>query len=140
MADFELEGMEDILNKLESKLGEARVKTVVNKALRSSGEEVEKDLRAMGYSFARTGATGKQVVKGNVSWADYGIPSIKIGWRSAGGGESPRWNIEHLNEFGYTRNGVGQSTPGFGKMQDLVDEYETLYPKIAQEKLEELVR
>lgn len=139
MAD-ELLGLEEVLATLEEKLGEDRVKVVVNKALRKAGDEAEKGLTQMSHKFVRTGATTKQIVKGNVSWADYGIPRIKIGWRAAGGGESPRWNIEHLNEFGYTRDGVSYSPRGFGQMQNLIDEQEISYPKIAQEELKELLR
>lgn len=140
MGDYTLKGVDEVLGELQKRLGPQRVKTVVSKALRKAGEHVEQDLIQVTYSFNRTGATTNQVVKGNVSWADYGIPKIKIGWRRAGGGESPRWNIEHLNEMGYTRNGRSYSPRGFGKLQGLIDEYEGKYPEIAREELEELVK
>lgn len=140
MNEFTLKGLEDVLRELENRLGNRRVKPVVNKALRKAAEEVEKSLIQRTYTFNRTGATTNQVVKGNVSWADYGIPKIKIGWRAAGQGESPRWNIEHLNEFGYNRDGRFYRPRGYGQMQQLIDEYGELYPEIARRELEELVR
>lgn len=140
MGDFNLKGLDEVLRELDNRLGSSRVKRVVNKALRRAADEVEQDLVQMTYSFNRSGATTSQVVKGNVSWADYGIPKIKIGWRAAGKGESPRWNIEHLNEMGYSRDGRFYRPRGFGKLQDLIDTYESKYPEIAQKELEELVR
>lgn len=136
---MELQGLETILKNLDKRLGPDRVKTVTNKALRTIAKEVEEDLKVMAYRFNRSGATVKQTTVGNVSWADYGIPRVKIGWRRAGGGESPRWNIEHLNEFGFTREGKSYRPRGFGQMQDLIDEQEVSYPKRVQEELKELV-
>lgn len=138
MNGAELLGLEEVLAKLEEKLGPDRVKQVVNKTLREAAKEAEQDLKAMAVTFNRTGRTVRQTAVGNVSWADYNIPRIKIGWGKADG-DSPRWNIEHLNEMGFTINGVFHRPAGFGKLQDLVDTYETKYPKLAQEGLKELL-
>ena len=136
----ELLGLEEVLNRLEEKLGEERMKQVTSKALRKVAPIAEQDLVNMARRFVYSGATTLQVVHGNVSWADYNIPRVKIGWRAAKSGESPRWNIEHLNEFGYTRDGKNYRPRGFGQMQDLIDEYESKYPELVQEELKELLR
>lgn len=139
MSDFNLIGLDNILDTLEEKLGEENMRKVSGKALRKIALEVKPDMEKMASTFKDTGATEQQIVIGNVSWADYYIPRIKIGWRKASDGESPRWNIEHLNEMGYTQHGVFYRPGGFGKLQELVDEYESLYPAMVQEELKELL-
>lgn len=140
MSDFNLTGLSSILSEMEKRLGSERVKVVTNKALRTiAREHVEPDLKKTVAKFAKTGKIVRQTSVGNVSWADYHIPRIKIGWARSPIGETPRWNLEHLNEFGFSRQGKFYRPDGFGKMQELVDEYETLYPAMVQEELKELV-
>lgn len=134
MADVELVGMEEVLNNLERKLGSSRVKMVVNKSLRQVGKEAEEDLKSAVSVFARTGGTVEQTTHSNVSWADYGIPTVKIGWRSGS-----RWRLEHLQEFGFSRYGRAVSPRGRGVLRKYVDRYEAEYPKKIQEGLKELV-
>lgn len=138
--DFELLGLDSILDNLEAKLGYDRMKKVVNKTLREVAKEAGPDLQRKAESFQDTGATVRQVVVGNVSWKNYNIPTIKIGWGRSPAGESPRWNLEHLQELGYTKDGQFIRPRGFGKIQELVDEYGELYPAMAQETLKELLK
>ncbi|HFU4218407.1 TPA: hypothetical protein ACGO8M_001835 [Streptococcus suis] len=142
MSDFELTGMETVLNELEKRLGEANMKRVVNKTLRRIAKDhlAPKVEEAAKSFIGETGNTVKQIAVGNVSWADYNIPHIKVGWKRSPGGESPRWNIEHLNEMGFSRNGIFYKPQGFGKLQGIIDEFGDEYPRLAKEGLEELVK
>lgn len=140
MSDFELNGLEQILTNLEARFGPDNMKRVANKALRNvAHEHLAPDVEEMARSFEDTGATVRQVVVGNVSWADYNIPRVKVGWKKTAPGESPRWNIEHLNEMGFSRNGVFYEPQGFGKLQGVVDDYGDKYPELVREELKELV-
>ena len=131
----EIRGMEEIIAKLDKKLGPERCKKVVNKALKRAGDECEDDLKDMAESFRDRGVTVEETTHSNVSWADYGIPTVKVGWRSGS-----RWRMEHLQEFGYTRFGKSYNPRGVGKMRNLVDTYQSKYPEIAQEELKELLQ
>ncbi|HFR4576466.1 TPA: hypothetical protein ACHWJ6_000807 [Streptococcus suis] len=136
MSDFNILGMEEILDTLERKLGEERTRTVVSKALRNIATNyVAPELEATSQTFRRTGETVRQIVRGNVRFDDYGIPKIKVGW-----GKGSRWRLEHLQEMGFTSGGkFHTSHPGFGKLQALIDECGEMYPKLAKEELKELV-
>lgn len=139
MSGTQLLGLEEILNTLEEKLGPDRVREVTSKALRKVAPQVEDDLREVSGTFQRTGKIVTHVVSGNVSLADYNIPKVKIGWRKGGRKDRPRWNIEHLNEMGFTSKGKFVRPRGFGKLQGLIDEYESKYPELVQEELKELL-
>ncbi|WP_277295649.1 HK97 gp10 family phage protein [Streptococcus hyointestinalis] len=135
MADVELTGLDEVIAKMTEKLGEARVNRVVNKAMREVAEEAEDDLKSAVSAFADTGQTVAQTTHSNVSRADYGIPTVKIGW-----GQGSRWRLEHLQEFGYTRYGKSYSPRGRGVLRNYVNMYESKYKKQMQDKLKELAK
>ncbi|WP_153059052.1 hypothetical protein, partial [Streptococcus suis] len=82
MSDYQVTGMEQILHALESRLGEANMRRVMSKALRTIAKEhVAPEVEAMARSFVDKGNTVRQIVVGNVSFADYNIPKIKVGWK-----------------------------------------------------------
>ncbi|CYU68533.1 hypothetical protein [Streptococcus suis] len=140
MSDYQLTGIEQILNALEARLGEANMRRVTSKALRTIAKDhVAPEVEAMARSFVDKGNTVRQIVVGNVSFADYNIPKIKVGWKRSDPGDSPRWNIEHLNEMGFTRNGKFYRPRGFGKLQGVIDDFGEQYPRLAREELKELV-
>jgi hypothetical protein len=126
-----INGVDEILKTIESKLGVNRANRVVNKALRKYGETLKKDVEEATASYMDTGETHDTVI---VSSVKKGPPKqIQVGW-----GQGTRWRLVHLSEFGYTRYGKYVSPRGKGKLQGVVDKTETTAMKELQSDLEEL--
>ena len=127
---------EEILANLEKKLGKAKTNRVVNKALRSTADEIVLITKEAVAFYRDTGATYDEVVRGNVKGASSGIKSIDVGWR----GDMDRWRLVHLNEFGYTRFGKYVRPQGMGAIQKAVDKAKTTAWKNMQKGLGELAK
>lgn len=126
-----LTGLDDVLEKLEEKLGERKVKQIVNDSLRAAGQEIEPEFRSVISSYRDTGRTVNEITVSRVVRVD-GIPKIKIGFR--GGVKQARWRLVHLQEFGYDGNG---SPRGLGKIRNFSSKLEGTYPDIIARELRE---
>lgn len=131
----EISGTEDIIRKLEEKLGEKRTTRVVNKALREVGKQTGDILKEEVATYKDTGETYESVVVSNVRKSTEGLKEIKVGF-----GPGSRWRLVHLNEFGYTRYGKFQRPRGMGKVQSAVDRTKPVYQKVMQKGLGELLK
>lgn len=129
-------GTEEILANLEKKLGKAKTNRVVNKALRTTADEIVLITKEAVAFYRDTGATYDEVVRGNVKGASSGIKSIDVGWR----GDMDRWRLVHLNEFGYTRFGKYVRPQGMGAIQKAADKAKTTAWKNMYKGLGELAK
>ena len=126
----ELQGVDELLKNLESKLGEARVNRIANKALKEIGEEAAEELQAVGQKFVDP----DMIASSRVSRVD-GVPAVKVGW--VGG----RWRVVHLNEFGFHhKSGKFVRQGAYGVMRAYVVKQEASYPSKLRDKLGELTK
>ncbi|MBY4986202.1 HK97 gp10 family phage protein [Streptococcus suis] len=117
-----LVGFEEVLAKMEEKLGEDKVRRVSNKALREVAKEIEPDFKEAISSYRDTGATVEAIAVSGVSRAS-GVAQVKLGF---GNGDPTRWQLVHLNELGYAHN---PSPRGFGVIRRFSDSLESTYPE-----------
>lgn len=119
-------GIDELLNEMENRLGDAKVKTIVNRALRETGQEVEPKFRSSISTYRDTGQTVAQITVSGVK-REEGIPKVEIGF-----GSGSRWRLVHLSEFGYAGNG---NPRGLGVIRRFSSELEGEYPNIIRPKL-----
>lgn len=129
-------GTEEILANIEKNMGKAKANRVVNKALRTTADEIVLLTKEAVAYYRDTGATYDEVVRSNVKGASAGIKSIDVGWK----GDMSRWRLVHLNEFGYTRFGKYVRPQGMGAVQRAADKSKTTAWKNMREGLEELAK
>lgn len=129
-------GTDEILANIEKKMGKAKANRVINKALRTTADEIVLLTKEAVAYYRDTGATYDEVVRGNVKGASSGIKSIDVGWK----GDMSRWRLVHLNEFGYTRFGKYVRPQGMGAVQRAADKSKTTAWKNMREGLEELAK
>lgn len=127
-----IQGEQDILRAIETKLGKARTTRVVNKALRDTGQEIKIIVEDATASFQQSGETHATVLVSNVK--NNPVKHIDVGWGSN------RYTLIHLNEFGYTRYGRYIRPRGIGKLQGAVDKAESTAIKEMQGLLKELAK
>lgn len=111
-------GVNEVLAKLESKFSTARVTKIEKQALRVAGRYMASNLRHAVASYKDTGATMREVTYSTPRRRG-GKVNLKVGWK--GDGSNQRWRLVHLNEFGYTRNGITYSPRGLGVVQKTYD-------------------
>lgn len=129
-------GTEEILANIEKKMGKAKANRVINKALRTTADEIVLLTKEAVAYYRDTGATYDEVVRGNVKGASSGIKSIDVGWK----GDMSRWRLVHLNEFGYTRFGKYVRPQGMGAVQRAADKANTTALKNMRNGLGELAK
>ncbi|MGQ9412206.1 hypothetical protein [Streptococcus pluranimalium] len=122
-----LRGLEEVVKTMEKELGESKVNRVVNKALRETSEIIEPQFKSAVSVYKDTGATVNSVVTSGVR-RDMGIPGIKLGFTS------PRWQLVHLQELGYSKN---RSPRGFGVIRRFSSHLEGIYPHLIEPKIKE---
>lgn len=137
---FEIKGVEELLKKMESELGERKVSRVANKALNEAGEEFKEGLAKAVASYSNgsnesTGATADEIVIGRASKRG-GRRTVKVGWN----GPKKRYKLVHLNEFGYTRWGKTYSPRGSGVIRKYIDVAGQQYILNVRRGLEELAK
>lgn len=125
-----IQGEQDILRAIESKLGKAKTTRVVNKALRETGKDIKILVEDATSSFQQSGETHNTVLVSNVK--NNPVKHIDVGWGSN------RYTLIHLNEFGYTRYGKYIRPRGMGKLQAAVDKAEATAIKDMKNVLKEL--
>ena len=129
-------GTEEILANIEKKMGKAKANRVINKALRTTADEIVLLTKEAVDYYRDTGATYDEVVRSNVKGASSGIKSIDVGWN----GSMSRWRLVHLNEFGYTRFGKYVRHQGMGAVQRAADKANTTALKNMRNGLGELAK
>ena len=125
-----LVGIEEVLAKLEAKLGEPKVRRVTNKALRETSKEIEPEFREAVSVYKDTGLTVDAVTVSGVSRVS-GVAQVKVGF---GKGFPSRWQLVHLNELGYAHN---QNPRGFGVIRRFSDKLQREYPEIIRAHLKD---
>lgn len=115
-------GVDEVLAKMEEKLGEKKVRQVTNKALRKTSKEIEPEFKGVISGYRDTGATVEAIAVSGVS-RESGVPKIKLGF---GKGHPTRWQLVHLNELGYAKN---PNPRGFGVIRRFSERLEKEYPE-----------
>lgn len=131
-ASLDIKGLDEIVNKLNTKFSERRVNQFVNSALTVAGRYAATDIKNAVGSYRDTGATVNEITAGKARLRG-GVRNIRIGW--SGDGSKQRWRLVHLNEFGYTRNGRTYTPRGSGKIRAA---YDNMQPKIKELEAHEL--
>lgn len=126
----EIRGIDAVVRALEKNLGEQKMNRVVNKVMKEVGQEAEDGLKEAVSVFKDTGKTVEETTY-SLSNAG-GRKQVKLGW-----GKGTRWRLEHLNEWGYTREGRKIITRGFGVVQKYVDGLEGSYQTDVRKRLME---
>lgn len=132
-------GVEDVLLAINNKLGKTRRERISREAINNAAELAEDDLKEVTRTFQDTGRTTDETTHSKARKIGGEIYQVKVGW-----GPGSRWRLEHLNEFGFVRN--GRSYPpngnirGFGKLRVFAEEQKTVYVERMKDKLEELAR
>lgn len=134
--DVTIRGMDEVLEKMEKKLGSAAVAKYSNQALQVAGRYMAVQLKNAVASYRDTGATVHEVVVGK-SKLKHGTRLVHIGWDGSGSGQ--RYRLVHLNEFGYTRFGRSYSPRGSGKVQNAWDSSKTKMKELEKHELEKLL-
>lgn len=119
MADVEVTGLTEVLNKLDEKFSPGKVARIENQALQIGGRLVAVNLKNAVAGYQDTGATLHEIVVGK-SRLKAGVRTADVGWD--GQGSKQRWRLVHLNEWGYTRYGKSYHPRGMGKIQQSFDE------------------
>ncbi|MFO1546673.1 HK97 gp10 family phage protein [Lactiplantibacillus plantarum] len=126
----EIKGMDEILNKLQQKLGDRKLNAAEKAALKPAGEYVKNEVKQTVALFRDTGATEDEVVVGTVRKRG-GENVLRVGWN----GPKGRYALVHLNEFGYTRYGKHYTPRGFGKLQATYDKVRPQYQALVKATL-----
>ncbi|WP_367368270.1 hypothetical protein [Schleiferilactobacillus harbinensis] len=129
---LDTKGIEEVINKLNTKFNERRVGQFVNSALDTAGRYAAVEIKNAVAGYRDTGATINEVVAGKARLRG-GVRNIRIGW--SGDGSKQRWRLVHLNEFGYTRNGHTYTPRGSGKIRAA---YDNMQPRIKELEANEL--
>lgn len=128
-----IKGFDELMAKIANKFSESKVDRVVSRVLRDEADEKTEDLRSdLSYAYQDTGVTASGVSHGNVSKAT-GYPVIKIG------NSGKHWRLVHLNEFGYTQDGIYHPGAGHGVMQNFAEQSESEFLSRMSDKLKEVV-
>ncbi|BAP85527.1 gp9 protein [Paucilactobacillus hokkaidonensis JCM 18461] len=131
-----IRGMDEVLAKMESKLGSRAVAKYSNEALNIAGRYMAANLKSAVGSYRDTGATVNEVTVGKARLKG-GVRTIKVGWD--GGGSKQRYRLVHLNEFGYTRFGRTYGPRGMGKVQNAYDSSREPMKALEKHELEKLL-
>ncbi|MFT8556014.1 hypothetical protein [Liquorilactobacillus hordei] len=113
-AEVNITGVEETLAKLEQKFSKRKLTMIENQALTVAGRYMAVTVKKAVQSYADTGATVREVTDTKPRVMG-GERILKVGWE--GDGSKQRWQLVHLNEFGYTRFGRTYAPRGLGKIQ-----------------------
>ena len=87
-ASLDIKGLDEIVNKLNTKFSERRVNQFVNSALTVAGRYAATDIKNAVGSYRDTGATVNEITAGKARLRG-GVRNIRIGW--SGDGSKQRW-------------------------------------------------
>lgn len=132
-ADISLMGVAELEAKIAEKFGEAKINAQVNKVLKEVADKSVERLKSnMSKAYKDTGISSDGVNHGNVSRAS-GEAIIKIG------NNGEHWRLIHLNEFGYTREGIHYPGAGNGVMKNFVENEKSIVFEEVKEGLRGLL-
>lgn len=99
MAKVNLNGLDQIMKQLESKIGNRKMDKIIDKALIAGGEVIASELEKNFESFKDT---GESIIEITVDPPRVlaGKKTVTIHWE----GPEDRWKIIHLNEYGTIKN------------------------------------
>lgn len=92
-------GVKNLVNKLESRLGPARMRLIEDAALKAGAEVFKKELVSQFETFKNLGYSIEEMTF-TEPYTLNGVRTISVRWK----GPHNRYTIIHLNEFGTIRN------------------------------------
>ncbi|RXY85247.1 hypothetical protein DD607_32775 [Salmonella sp. 3DZ2-4SM] len=126
----EIKGVQQLVNQLEKKFGVENTKRVNDQALKKAGAYFEKELSSAFETFKDTGAS-KDEIQLSEPMMIQGVRGIKVYWE----GPMDRYRLIHLNEWGYTRNGIKQHPRGYAVIAKTLKNSERVYRNIIKDEI-----
>ncbi|MEJ7508519.1 hypothetical protein ACUW90_001943 [Staphylococcus simulans] len=123
----EVKGIPQLIKQLERKFGYTKMREIEDEALNDGADHVVELLARNFEVFKDTGASIDEITKSKPTFSGVGnsARSIYIKWE----GPMDRFRIIHLNEHGYTRNGIKYTPRGFGVIAKTLKQGENAYRK-----------
>lgn len=129
-----LRGERDLEKVLTKKLGKAKMKRVVDRALTKGGQQVATIIRK---DMQRVADTGKSARATSVTKPEMvnGVREVKINWQDS----TQRWRIIHLNEYGhFDKAGEWVNPSGKGVIENAMRKGRDVYFATVKEELRRL--
>ena len=129
----EFRGFEEIQKRLQQQLSEKNLQKITDKALLKGSEVVKKEVLQGLETFEDSGATIDELTVGKPI-SKKGYRMVKLGWN----GPEKRYQLVHLNEFGYKRNGKRygkDELKGFGQLEKAVSNSKQKYFDAVREEM-----
>ena len=122
-----INGMDKLTKDLESRLGETRMQSVVDSALKAGAEVFIKELQSQFESFKDEGYSLEEMTL-TEPYDLNGVRTITVKWI----GPHKRYSIIHLNEFGTIKN---PSPRGKGAIARALNNSRKAYRKALADKI-----
>lgn len=94
-----LNGLNEVMNNLERRLGKERARQVSDQALKDGAKVFVRELKLQFENFKDTGASIEEITVSEPMWLA-GNRTIRVHWK----GPKGRYRIIHLNEWGTVKN------------------------------------
>ncbi|CAL27413.1 MULTISPECIES: hypothetical protein [Staphylococcus] len=128
----ELKGVKELERQLERRFGETAMRRKADDALEKASEYLLKELKKNFEVFKDTGASIDEMHKTKpFTAASDKLRTVVIDWV----GPMDRFRLIHLNEHGYTRNGIKYTPRGMGVIAKTLESSESRYRQIIKEEL-----
>lgn len=128
--DVKLEGIPELMKKLEMKYGKKAMEEKSDRALIVAADFVKDELKYQFEEFRDTGESINEMQRG-VPETVLGKRRIMIYWE----GPKNRKNIIHLNEHGYTRDGKKYTPKGYAVIAKTLEAGELKYRSIIRKEM-----
>ena len=128
----ELKGVKELERQLERRFGETAMRRKADDALEKASEYLLKELKKNFEVFKDTGASIDEMHKTKpFTAASDKLRTVVIDWV----GPMDRFRLIHLNEHGYTRNGIKYTPRGMVVIAKTLESSESRYRQIIKEEL-----
>lgn len=128
----EIKGVKELENELEKRFGPKAMRIKSDKALIEASEYMLKEMKTNFEAFKDTGASINEMQKTKpFTDARDRQRTVVIEWV----GPKDRYNLVHLNEHGYDRNGKKFIPRGFGVIAKTLQASQARYRKIVVDEL-----
>lgn len=128
----EIKGVKELENELEKRFGPKAMRIKSDKALTEASEYMLKEMKTNFEAFKDTGASINEMQKTKpFTDARDRQRTVVIEWV----GPKDRYNLVHLNEHGYDRNGKKFIPRGFGVIAKTLQVSQARYRKIVVDEL-----
>jgi hypothetical protein len=128
----EIKGVKELENELEKRFGPKAMRIKSDKALTEASEYMLKEMKTNFEAFKDTGASINEMQKTKpFTDARDRQRTVVIEWV----GPKDRYNLVHLNEHGYDRNGKKFIPRGFGVIAKTLQASQARYRKIVVDEL-----